>query len=139
MYGKKNEIYWKYIVNDFFFLQLLDFQNVILCFSGGHLESQASSSHFLILTSQRVINCVLRVSRIYIVGRIQISYFLALSHVARFYATTEQKLVHSFLNALRIGRKINQLHQSSCSNIHCLYTTLHKTILGFFLYHPSYT
>jgi hypothetical protein len=36
------------------------------------------------------------ISRIYIVERIQISYFLALSRVARFYATTEQKLIHSF-------------------------------------------
>ena len=52
--------------------------------------------------------------RIYIVGRIWISYCLALSRVARFYATTEQKLILSFWNALRFRRKINQLHQSSC-------------------------
>jgi hypothetical protein len=32
--------------------------------------------------------------RIYIVERIRITYFLALSRVARFYATTEQKLIH---------------------------------------------
>jgi hypothetical protein len=31
---------------------------------------------------------------------------LALSRVARFYATTEQKFIHSFWNALRIRRKI---------------------------------
>jgi hypothetical protein len=43
--------------------------------------------------------------RIYIVERIRISYFLALSRVARFYATTEQKLIHSFGNALRFRRK----------------------------------
>jgi hypothetical protein len=49
--------------------------------------------------------------------------------MARFYATTEQKLINSFCNALRIRRKINQLHQL-CA-IHHLYTTLHKTILGF--------
>jgi len=35
-------------------------------------------------------------TRIYIVGRIRISYFLALSHMARFYATTEQKFIYSF-------------------------------------------
>jgi hypothetical protein len=39
---------------------------------------------------------------------------LVFSRVARFYATTEQKLIHSFWNTLRIRRKINQLHQSSC-------------------------
>jgi hypothetical protein len=61
--------------------------------------------------------------RIYIVERIRISYFLALSHVARFYATTEQKLIHSFWNALRIRRKINQLHQSSCYTSSIYYTT----------------
>jgi hypothetical protein len=53
--------------------------------------------------------------------------------LARFYATTEQKLIHSFSDALRICRKINQLHQSLCytKNVHRLYTTLHKTILRF--------
>ena len=61
--------------------------------------------------------------RIYIVGRIRISYFLALSLVARFYATTEQKLIHSFWNPLRIRRKINQLHQSSCYTSSIYYTT----------------
>jgi hypothetical protein len=30
------------------------------------------------------------------IKRIRISYFLALSRMARFYATTEQKLIHSF-------------------------------------------
>jgi hypothetical protein len=64
---------------------------------------------------------IVYISRIYIVERIQISYFLALSRVATFYATTEQKLIHSFWNAVRIRRKINQLHQS---------------FLDFFLYHP---
>ena len=49
--------------------------------------------------------------------------FLALSRVARFYATTEQKLIHSFWNALRIRRKINQLHQSSCYTSSIYYTT----------------
>ena len=44
-------------------------------------------------------------SRICIVERIRISYFLTLSHVAMFYATTEQKLIHSFRNTLRIRRK----------------------------------
>ena len=34
--------------------------------------------------------------RIYIEERIRISYFLALSRMERFYATTEQKLIHSF-------------------------------------------
>jgi len=57
-----------------------------------------------------------------IVERIQISYFLALSRVARFYATTEQKFIHSFWNALRIRRKINQL-QSSCYTSSINYTT----------------
>ena len=38
---------------------------------------------------------------------------LVLSRVAMFYATTEQKLIHSFWNAFRIRRKINQLLQSS--------------------------
>ena len=47
-----------------------------------------------------------------IVERIQISYFLALSRVAMFYATTEQTLIQSFWN-LKIRRKINQFHQSS--------------------------
>ena len=68
-------------------------------------------------------------SRIYIVERIRISYFLALSHVARFYATTEQKFIHSFWNALRIRRKINQLHQSLCYTLSIYYTS--QTILGF--------
>jgi hypothetical protein len=68
-------------------------------------------------------------TRIYIVGRIRISYFLALSHMARFYATTEQKLIYSFWNALRIRRKINQLHQRSCYTSSIYYTT--QTILGF--------
>ena len=98
---------------------------------------------------------IYRKSRICIVERIQISYFLALSHVAMFYATTEQKLIHSFWNVLRIRRKINQLvNYTKICVIHRLYTTLHKTILGFadihvhvgsmekffwfFLYHPSY-
>ena len=54
---------------------------------------------------------------------------LVLSRVARFYATRDQKLIHSYWNALRIHRKINQLHQVCV--MHCLYTTLHKTILGF--------
>jgi hypothetical protein len=43
--------------------------------------------------------------------------------LARFYATTEQKLIHSFWNALRIHRKINQLHQSSCYTSSIYYTT----------------
>ena len=70
-------------------------------------------------------------SRICIVERIRISYFLTLSHVAMFYATTEQKLIHSFRNTLRIRRKINQLHRSSFYALSIYYTTLHKTILGF--------
>jgi hypothetical protein len=69
------------------------------------------------------------ISRIYIVERIQISYFLALSHVARLYATTEQKLIHSFCNALRIRRKTT--NYTKVHVIHRLYTTLYKTILGF--------
>jgi hypothetical protein len=60
---------------------------------------------------------------IYIVERIRISYFLAFSRVARFYATTEQNLIHSFWNALRIRRKINQLHQSSFYTSSIYYTT----------------
>ena len=55
---------------------------------------------------------------------------LVFSHVARFYATTEQKLIHSFCNALRIHREINQLHQSLCYTSSIYYTT-QKTILGF--------
>ena len=62
-------------------------------------------------------------TRINRVERIRISYFLALSRVARFYATTEQKWIHSFCNALRIRRKINQLHQSSCYAWSIYYTT----------------
>ena len=37
--------------------------------------------------------------------RMRISYVLALIRVARFYATTEQNVIHSFWNALRIRRK----------------------------------
>jgi hypothetical protein len=48
---------------------------------------------------------------------------LVLSRVARFYATTEQKLIYSFWNALRIRRKINQLHQSLCYASSIYYTT----------------
>jgi hypothetical protein len=48
---------------------------------------------------------------------------LVLSGLARFYATTEQKLIHSFCNALRIRRKINQLHQSVCYTSSIYYTT----------------
>jgi hypothetical protein len=54
---------------------------------------------------------------------IWISYFLPLSHVAMLYATTEQKSIHSILNALRIRRKINQLHQSSFYTSSIYYTT----------------
>jgi hypothetical protein len=86
-------------------------------------------------------------SRICIVEKIRISYLLALSRMARFYATTEQKLIHSFWNALRnfVGKSTNY---TKVRVIHHLYTTLHKTILGFadigsmekkidfFLYHP---
>jgi hypothetical protein len=65
-------------------------------------------------------------ARIYIVERIRISYFLALSRVARFYATTaEQNIIHSFWNGLRIRRKINQLHQSSCYRSSIYYITQH--------------
>jgi hypothetical protein len=46
-----------------------------------------------------------------------------LSRVARFYAITEQKLINSFWNALRIRRKFNQLHQSSCYTSSIYYTT----------------
>jgi hypothetical protein len=67
--------------------------------------------------------CWLLWSRICIVERIRISYFLALSRVERFYATAEQKLIHSFCNALRIRRKINQLHQSSCYTLSIYYIT----------------
>jgi hypothetical protein len=35
---------------------------------------------------------------------------------------TEQKLIHSFWNALRIRRKINQLHESSCYTSSIYYT-----------------
>ena len=62
-------------------------------------------------------------ARICIAERIRILYFLALSHVAMFYATTEQKLIHSFWNALRNALKINQLHQSSCYTSSIYYTT----------------
>ena len=48
---------------------------------------------------------------------------LVFSRVARFYATTEQKWIHSFCNALRIRRKINQLHQSLCYASSIYYTT----------------
>jgi hypothetical protein len=93
-----------------------------------------------------VIRC--RKSRIYIVERMRISFFLALSHVTRFYATTEQTLIYSFWNALRIRRKINQLHQSSCYTSSIYYTTQNnpwicryrfngKVFLIFFLYHKS--
>jgi hypothetical protein len=71
-----------------------------------------------------VVQYVLHIkTRICIVERIRISYFLALSRVARFYATTKQKLIHSFCNALRIRRKINQLHQSLCYTSSIYYTT----------------
>jgi hypothetical protein len=63
------------------------------------------------------------------VERIRISYFLALSRMARLYATTEQHLILSFCNALRFRRKINQLHQSSCYASSIYYNT--QTILGF--------
>jgi hypothetical protein len=49
--------------------------------------------------------------------------------VARLYVTTEQKLIHSFCNALRIRRKTT--NYTKVHVIHRLYTTLHKTILGF--------
>jgi hypothetical protein len=49
-------------------------------------------------------------------------FISAYSRVARFYATTEQKLItgNSFWNSLR---KINQLHQSSCYTSSIYYTT----------------
>ena len=53
---------------------------------------------------------------------------LVLSRVAMFYATTEQKLIHSFWKAFRIRRKINQLLQSSFY-ASSYYTT--QKILGF--------
>ena len=43
--------------------------------------------------------------------------------MARFYATTEQNLIDSFWNALRISRKINQLHQSLWYTSSIYYTT----------------
>ena len=52
---------------------------------------------------------------------------LVFSHVARFYATTEQNLIHSFWNALRICRKINQLHQSLCYTKKCTSTIYYTT------------
>ena len=48
---------------------------------------------------------------------------LVFSRVARFYATTEQKLILSFWNTLKIRRKIDQLHQSSCYTSSIYYTT----------------
>ena len=48
---------------------------------------------------------------------------LVLSRVAKFHATTEQKLIHSFCNALRIRKKINQLHQNSCDTSSIYHTT----------------
>ena len=48
---------------------------------------------------------------------------LVFSPVSRFYDTTEQKLIHSFWNALRIRRKINQLNQSLCYTSSIYYTT----------------
>ena len=61
-------------------------------------------------------------TRICMVERIRISYFLALSRMARFYATTEQKSIHSFCNALRIfvGKSTNY---TKVRAIHRLYTT----------------
>ena len=48
---------------------------------------------------------------------------LVFSRVAMFYATTKQKLIHSFWNALRIHREINQLHQSLFYASSIYYTT----------------
>ena len=45
---------------------------------------------------------------------------LVLSRVAKFHAT---KLIHSFCNALRNRKKINQLHQSSCYTSSILHYT----------------
>jgi Zn-dependent protease with chaperone function len=76
--------------------------------------------------------------RICIVERIRISYFLALSRVARFYATTEQKLIDSFWNALRIRRKINFLvymkstYIPKCINVYSIYRTK-LGVIGFFV------
>jgi hypothetical protein len=47
--------------------------------------------------------------------------------MARFYATTEQNLIHSFWNALRICRKMNQLHQSLCYTS-SIYYSLHDKL-----------
>jgi hypothetical protein len=54
--------------------------------------------------------------------KIKKTFPLNLYRQMRFYATTEQKLIHSFCNALRIRRKINQLHQSLCYTSSIYYT-----------------
>jgi hypothetical protein len=82
----------------------------------------------------------------FIYSRKDSTYFLALSRVVRFYATTEQKLINSFWNALRIRRKINQLHQSSCYTSSIYYSTQNNpwicryrfngNVFGFFYVSP---
>jgi hypothetical protein len=51
---------------------------------------------------------------------------LILSRQARFYATTEQKLINSFWNALRIRRKINQLYQTKFV-LYIVYNSIYYT------------
>ena len=67
-------------------------------------------------------------ARICIVERIRISYFLTLSHMAMFYATTEQKFIHFEMPWEFVGRSTNY---TKVRSMHRLCTTLHKAILGF--------
>ena len=48
--------------------------------------------------------------------------------MASFYATTEQKYIHSFCDALRI-RRYRSTNYTKVRAMHRLYTTLHKTTL----------
>jgi hypothetical protein len=68
-------------------------------------------------------NFSLSASRIHIVERFS---NLILSRQARFYATTEQKLINSFWNALRIRRKINQLYQTKFV-LYIVYNSIYYT------------
>ena len=49
---------------------------------------------------------ILRFQQGFVVERIRISYFLTLSRVAMFYATTEQKLIHSFKEYLKLLNRL---------------------------------
>ena len=63
----------------------------------GYRQTQKKLPVFINSQAEYIVEKSYRYPRIYIVERIRISYFFALSRITRFYATTMQKFIHSCL------------------------------------------